>query len=66
MGEPQTQGGHQMNVVFGLLGRWRPWPQTGTSEFAIAGLTLLSPERGGGGGRFLEESQESKTEGPGL
>lgn len=39
-----------MNVVFGvteLLGRWRLWPQTGTYEFAITGLILLSPERGG-------------------
>lgn len=35
-----------MNLVrvTDLMGRWRLWLEMGTSEFAIAGLTLLYPQ----------------------
>lgn len=40
-----------MKVAFGvtkLMGRWTLWPQTGTLEFVIAGLSLQVLQRGGG------------------
>lgn len=49
------------------MGRGRLWPEMGTAEFAIAGLTLLCPREkcGGRGTGFQREVREGEMKGPG-